>query len=289
MNRPRVTSLPAVGARAGSAIRISGFGIKQPGNWAYSILPFMEQTTIWSLGQGQAASAQLDLFGPASDFCHSRILLPERAAAEPVSLYRSTAPIVRPASASGTNVMKIDYAINAGDFPFPGEPFLGPSSLSAACRISPGQTRLSLAESPIVRSQIKTAHITRRRQQHVSDRRKISRSQQLGHRRGPWRQRDGHDRLRQRTRSATAEAAAILPPPRQPARHPSSTPPARRRRRPLPRPIYGAAPIRPRSTSSSATVRSTPSTSRSMPKPTAGYRTAPTACRSTSRSCNNDE
>ena len=35
-----------------------GFGAKQPGNWAYSLLPFMEQTTIWSLGQGQTGSAK---------------------------------------------------------------------------------------------------------------------------------------------------------------------------------------------------------------------------------------
>ncbi len=36
-----------------------GFGTKQPGSWLYSVLPFIEQKNLWSLGQGIPSDTQL--------------------------------------------------------------------------------------------------------------------------------------------------------------------------------------------------------------------------------------
>ena len=91
----------------------AGFGAKQPGNWAYSLLPFMEQTTIWSIGQGQKSAKQAMLSGQVTNvingfFCPSG----RRPNLYPLT---GTAPTNCTGLSSGANVMKIDYAINAGD------------------------------------------------------------------------------------------------------------------------------------------------------------------------------
>jgi prepilin-type N-terminal cleavage/methylation domain-containing protein len=132
-----------------------GFGAKQPGNWAYSLLPFLEQSTIWSLGQGQSAAAKPALLAQQVTniipgfFCPSG----RRPGLYPL---KGTSP-TNTSSLSGVNVMKIDYAINAGDFQIAS--FTGPTSNPPSASYTwPNTTQLSGVS--FVRSQIKTAHIT---------------------------------------------------------------------------------------------------------------------------------
>ena len=40
---------PAAGRRTGWATRCAGFGRNQPGGWIYSLLPYMEQESLWKL------------------------------------------------------------------------------------------------------------------------------------------------------------------------------------------------------------------------------------------------
>ena len=92
-----------------------GYGLKQPGGWLYSVLPFIDQKNLWSLGSGIPSDSQnaakqtamtLQLTTPLSTFyCPSRrqAVLVNRGGATPFN--------VSPA----TMVSKTDYAINAGD------------------------------------------------------------------------------------------------------------------------------------------------------------------------------
>jgi prepilin-type N-terminal cleavage/methylation domain-containing protein len=140
-----------------------GFGYKQPGNWAFSLLPYMEQTTIWSLGQKQSTSAK-----PAYLAQQVTVVIPSfycPSGRQPdVYPYTATTQPANTTSLSGVNVLKIDYAINAGDYPYPTVPFLGPSSISAG--LVPTYWTLSIPSTAklsgvsFLHSQIKIAHIT---------------------------------------------------------------------------------------------------------------------------------
>jgi prepilin-type N-terminal cleavage/methylation domain-containing protein len=97
-----------------------GFGARQTGNWAFSILPFMEQTTVWSIGQGQGASKALNV--QVTNVINGFYCPSGRQA----NLYplTGTPPTNCSGLSSGSNVIKIDYAINAGDTPAPTNPNL---------------------------------------------------------------------------------------------------------------------------------------------------------------------
>ena len=131
-----------------------GFGAKQPGNWAYSLLPWLEQTTIWSIGQGQKSAKQGMLLQQVTNvvsgfYCPSG----RRPNLYP---FTGTPPTNAPSIASGTNVLKIDYAINAGDFP---ATFTGPTANPPPTSFTwPSTTQMSGIS--FLHSQIKSAHIT---------------------------------------------------------------------------------------------------------------------------------
>ena len=91
-----------------------GFGPKQPGNWAYSILPFLDQSTVWSIGKGQGSAKKAMLSGQVTNVINGFYCPSGRRP----NLYPMTG--TAPTNATGltsvtSNVIKIDYAINAGD------------------------------------------------------------------------------------------------------------------------------------------------------------------------------
>ncbi|HEX3998175.1 MAG TPA: DUF1559 domain-containing protein [Pirellulales bacterium] len=139
-----------------------GFGAKQPGGWVYSILPFMEQQTVWSIGQGQSVSARQSVLAQQVTIVVPGLNCPSGRRPNLYPYTASTSPN-NTTSLSGNGVMKCDYAINAGDFPFPGEPFAGPSSISAATSSTspyawPNTQQMSGVS--FLHSQIRMAHIT---------------------------------------------------------------------------------------------------------------------------------
>lgn len=116
-----------------------GFGPKQTGNWAYSLLPFMEQGNIWSLGQGMSSSAKSSALAQQVGTVINGFYC---ASGRRPNLYPFTG--TQPTNCSAlSSVLKIDYAINAGDTP-------GTSSSAIT----------SFTGISYVKSQVKIAHIT---------------------------------------------------------------------------------------------------------------------------------
>ena len=111
-----------------------GFGLKQPGGWVYSVLPFIDQKNLWSLGSGipsdsqlsakEAAMALQDTTPLAVFYCPSR-----RATGLYTMDYSqfTEAPYNLP---SPPAVARTDYAINAGDVAVD-EFYAGPSTLAS--------------------------------------------------------------------------------------------------------------------------------------------------------------
>lgn len=139
-----------------------GFGYKQPGNWAYSLLPFLEQTPLWSLGQGQSLSARPALLAQQVTNVVPGFYCPSGRSASLYPYTEGSSP-VNTTSLSGQNVMKIDYAINAGDYPYQGSEFAGPplSILPSGYSSYTGWPNTSMLTGvSFVHSQVKLAHIT---------------------------------------------------------------------------------------------------------------------------------
>lgn len=105
-----------------------GFGKSQPGGWTFSVLPYMEQGNVWSIGQG------LDMYDPSAR-PQKRQLLADMNSRQ---LGDFICPSRRPSAPSGYKTHlapfnaekldeggKTDYAINAGapetanDYPGP--------------------------------------------------------------------------------------------------------------------------------------------------------------------------
>lgn len=139
-----------------------GYGMKQPGGWMYSLLPFVDQKSMWSLGTGipsdsqtsakQAAMVQQVSTAVALFYCPSR---------RPVALYPCGLSIVNVAQQS--MVSKTDYAINAGDAACD-QFFGGPSSLAQGdgwpvCSSSGWPCTNQLTGVSFQRSQITMGHL----------------------------------------------------------------------------------------------------------------------------------
>lgn len=97
-----------------------GFGKSQPGPWTYSVLPFIEQQQLWSLGQGETNPAtRRDLLAKMNGYQLDDFICPSRRQASPTPIKYNAgsntsywAPVnCTPISVAG----KSDYAINIGD------------------------------------------------------------------------------------------------------------------------------------------------------------------------------
>jgi len=142
-----------------------GFGLKQPGGWVYSVLPFIDQKNLWSLGTGipsdsqtaakQAAMALQDTTPLAVLYCPSR-----RA----VGLYTmdysqfTETPYNLP---SPPAVARTDYAINSGDTAVD-EFYAGPSTLASGDTSFGWSSTNSLTGVSFQRSQITAGTLGRK-------------------------------------------------------------------------------------------------------------------------------
>jgi prepilin-type N-terminal cleavage/methylation domain-containing protein/prepilin-type processing-associated H-X9-DG protein len=102
-----------------------GFGRRQPGGWIYNVLPFIDQKNLWSLGQGNSASAKMSSMIPQLTTPLSILYSPSRRG-----------PALYPTGANPWNityqsmVTKCDYAMNTGDDLYD-EFYAGPPTLAA--------------------------------------------------------------------------------------------------------------------------------------------------------------
>ena len=92
-----------------------GFGAAQPGGWAYSLLPFMEQNALWQLGMNgtvETDQTQKDGAKTRAETVVGVFNCPSRRAAKTYP-YVLSAVLINTAACTMTG--KIDYAGNGGD------------------------------------------------------------------------------------------------------------------------------------------------------------------------------
>ncbi|MCG8450396.1 MAG: DUF1559 domain-containing protein [Pirellulales bacterium] len=124
-----------------------GFGKKQPGGWAYNILPFIEQQQIRDLGSGlpDGSIEQKEAILQANATPISLLYCPSRRFAQTYPLKVGNvvngvtfSPLLpdRCTSGNGTpcKVARLDYAVNTGNFKYhvSSNSRLGPDSLESA-------------------------------------------------------------------------------------------------------------------------------------------------------------
>ncbi len=111
-----------------------GFGSRQPGGWAFSILPYMEQQTLHDLGAGmtgaarQAAITQREATPLEAWSCPSRRPPGTYPQTPVISYFNLTKPPLGARS---------DYAASAGTMDTLGGMWMGPSTLSAGDAMTP--------------------------------------------------------------------------------------------------------------------------------------------------------
>lgn len=90
-----------------------GFGREQPGTWAYSLLPFLEQQALWGMGQGESDSNKKNPFAERSKVPIATFYCPSRRA---VAGYPYKGALAGNANIKTNDaVAKNDYAANAAD------------------------------------------------------------------------------------------------------------------------------------------------------------------------------
>ena len=103
-----------------------GTGRDQPGGWTFSILPYLEQTTLQQLGKGQPESIKRELAAEVAQTPIASLNCPSRRA---LALYPYGGSHEVHNAEPVPDVFKTDYAANAGDLVVGG---LGPESLKDA-------------------------------------------------------------------------------------------------------------------------------------------------------------
>ncbi len=90
-----------------------GFGATQPGSWAYSCLPYMEESALHELGAGLTGTAKMAALGTALQTPVAALYCPSRRApsayANPDTVYGNGAN-----HNTAENVARMDYAANLG-------------------------------------------------------------------------------------------------------------------------------------------------------------------------------
>ena len=101
---------------------------RQPGGWAYGILPYVEQTALFDLGRGQSPASKRQWAAEVAQTPVATFNCPSRRRAERLP-FTSTKPVVNAEPAE--LVFKSDYAANAGDIVVGGP---GPATLEEGDR-----------------------------------------------------------------------------------------------------------------------------------------------------------
>jgi prepilin-type N-terminal cleavage/methylation domain-containing protein len=111
-----------------------GFGVRQPGGWAYNVLPYIEEKPLHSLGSRLSYDAMLAASAQRLQTPVPVLICPARRSA---ATYAMTQPYTRRVrgSLAVDAAARSDYAMNCGDQvrteigPFNGENYEGPASL----------------------------------------------------------------------------------------------------------------------------------------------------------------
>jgi prepilin-type N-terminal cleavage/methylation domain-containing protein len=110
-----------------------GFGLKQPGGWAYNTLPFLEEQPLHELGLGAWGA---DYLQAGTQRIHTVLSLHNCPSRRGARLYPNTVVKLKPYEHYGTQmpslVAKTDYAVNVGKPRNTCCPGHSPSSLAAA-------------------------------------------------------------------------------------------------------------------------------------------------------------
>ncbi|MEO2048753.1 MAG: DUF1559 domain-containing protein [Pirellulales bacterium] len=102
-----------------------GFGIDQPGGWTYSVLPYLEQEAIWSMGRGVTdLAAKKQLLAQMNELQPDAFICPTRRDVRPTGVKPHWTP-------KNCNIIafsgKSDYAISIGDA-YDSDDYSGPGS-----------------------------------------------------------------------------------------------------------------------------------------------------------------
>lgn len=132
-----------------------GTGRDQPGGWAFSILPFLEQTTLKQLGRGESDTVKRELAAQVAETPIASLNCPSRRT---LGVYPyGGSHEVRNAEPAEL-VFKTDYAANAGDLVL-GD--LGPETLADGDNGTYDWSNLTDATGVIyTRSEVAVRHIT---------------------------------------------------------------------------------------------------------------------------------
>jgi len=138
-----------------------GFGRRQPGGWCYNILPYMGETSLHTLGEGENETKAASEHARAAEVSLKAYICPTRRGARPCPYTRSGG-YKNASVANGSPVGKVDYAMCAG-IRYPGTSALyEPSDLSDANDTDKWSTlhRDSRSGVSYYRSEIKDSHIS---------------------------------------------------------------------------------------------------------------------------------
>jgi prepilin-type N-terminal cleavage/methylation domain-containing protein/prepilin-type processing-associated H-X9-DG protein len=124
-----------------------GFGRRQPGGWIYSVLPFLEEESLFRLGAGSAATEKATASGKRMEQAVAATYCPSRRSAD---LYPCLPGVGKWVNATYTErVARTDYAANGGDrYTSTGEPVQPSWSASADGVPDNGPATIAVGESP---------------------------------------------------------------------------------------------------------------------------------------------
>jgi type II secretory pathway pseudopilin PulG len=135
-----------------------GYGRRQPGGWAFSVLPFMEQQPVFSTGAGLAGPAKLAAAGQVNTNPIPIFYCPTRRPAKNYPLVNFAGNFVAFNCVPLAATSRLDYAANCGDSGT-NEYGVGPATLAEGDSTYPWPDTTSLTGVSFLRSQVKPADI----------------------------------------------------------------------------------------------------------------------------------
>jgi prepilin-type N-terminal cleavage/methylation domain-containing protein/prepilin-type processing-associated H-X9-DG protein len=124
-----------------------GFGRRQPGGWIYSVLPFLEEDSLYRLGSGSAGPQKAAAAGRRMEQAVAATYCPSRRSAD---LYPCLPGVGTWVNADyAERVARSDYAANGGDlYTSTGEPVQPSWSASARGAGDNGPASIAVGDSP---------------------------------------------------------------------------------------------------------------------------------------------